>query len=215
MKPTLPSRSASSRFADALRATGYGARPSAFRTSRRSRSRFLSAATAVVLVTSVIYAFTAIFTHASADASSYQDWPMFLQNPAQNRGDHRSEAEREQRVHSEAEIRIRHGRPDRDLGEHRRHHRLRGLLGRLRVRRQHPDRRADLEAVSRHHHRPGMQPGQHRDHLLRRRSSTACSTWAAAARTGTRSTRPRATSCGRSTRGTTARPARTTTGRAR
>ena len=82
MKPTLPSRSASSRFADALRATGYGARPSAFRTSRRSRSRFLSAATAVVLVTSVIYAFTAIFTHASADASSYQDWPMFLQNPA-------------------------------------------------------------------------------------------------------------------------------------
>jgi len=36
----------------------------------------------VVLAASGLTAFTAVITHASAGAASYQDWPMFLQNPA-------------------------------------------------------------------------------------------------------------------------------------
>ena len=37
---------------------------------------------AVLLSASVLSAITVEFTHARADAVSYQDWPMFLQNPA-------------------------------------------------------------------------------------------------------------------------------------
>ncbi|MBV9384297.1 MAG: PQQ-like beta-propeller repeat protein, partial [Streptosporangiaceae bacterium] len=47
-----------------------------------SRSRFFSAAAAVLLAASVLTAFTAVFTRTSASAASYQDWPMFLQNPS-------------------------------------------------------------------------------------------------------------------------------------
>ena len=66
----------------AARARACRVRAAAFCTPVRLRSRILSAAAAVLLAASVLSAVTAVFTHARAVAASYQDWPMFLQNPA-------------------------------------------------------------------------------------------------------------------------------------
>ena len=82
MRPSAPSRSASLRVAKATRVTGHNGRHGASRTSAYLLSRFAYAAMAVVLAASILTGLTAIFTNVSAEASPYQDWPMFLQNPA-------------------------------------------------------------------------------------------------------------------------------------
>jgi len=86
MMPARPSRGAGSqagsRAGKAGQMTSYAAGTNISRTPRHSWSRFLSATMAVLLSASVLSAITVEFTHARADAVSYQDWPMFLQNPA-------------------------------------------------------------------------------------------------------------------------------------
>ena len=75
---------------------------------------------AFVLIASFVYGFTATIGAGSASASSYQDWPMFLQNPARTA----ATVDPRLNVASAATLKLK-------FRQHRRDHRLCGLLGRL------------------------------------------------------------------------------------
>src|SRR5690242_18350686 len=82
MMPTRPARSVGFRVDKTGPAIGFATGGNVFRVPRYPWSRFLSATMAVLLLASALSAVSVVFTHARARAVSYQDWPMFLQNPA-------------------------------------------------------------------------------------------------------------------------------------
>ena len=93
---------------------------------------------------------------APAAAGASQDWPTYLQNAARTNATTDGTLSTAGAPNLALDWTYQTGGPIATSASRGRHHGLRRLVGRLRVRHQHHDRRADLEDVHGRHHRPRL-----------------------------------------------------------